>query len=112
MKRLCLIAATVAVAALSLGIVATAGASVRSCPIHAGLFNFRNDQEYIGDLTVRNMTCRQAIRALHSAYLVGWPPKLRTGGFHCRVLEGGGGGAIDRCVHNRPYKAFRVSIGT
>jgi hypothetical protein len=35
-----------------------------------------------------------------------------TRGFQCHILTGGGGGATDRCVHNRPYKAFRVSIAT
>lgn len=88
--------------------------SVRSCrPRYFGLFNFRGGrQEYVVDLSVRNMTCRSAIRALHKARLVGWPPNLRTSGFHCHIVSGGGGGATDRCIHSRPYKAFRVSIGT
>ncbi len=93
-------------------VLATASA-VRSCrPRYFGMFNFRNGQEYVIDLSVRNMTCGTAIRALHNATLIGWPPNLRTRGFHCRILSGGGGGATDRCVHQRPYKAFRVSIGT
>lgn len=93
--------------------LATATA-VRSChPRSFGLFNFRHGrQEYVVDLSVRNMTCSSAIRALHRATLIGWPPNLRTRGFTCHILSGGGGGATDRCVHNRPYRAFRVSIGT
>jgi hypothetical protein len=92
----------------------SAASAVRSCrPRYFGLFDFRNGrQEYVFDLSVRNMTCGSAIRALHNAVLVGWPPNLRTGGFGCYILSGGGGGATDRCVHNRPYKAFRVSIAT
>jgi hypothetical protein len=87
--------------------------AVRTCrPRYFGLFDFRKGQEYVVDLSVRNMTCREAIQALHNADLVGWPPNLRTRGFKCQILTGGGGGATDRCVHNRPYKAFRVSIGT
>jgi hypothetical protein len=92
--------------------LATASA-VRSCrPRYFGLFDFRKGQEYVFDLSVRNMTCSEAIHALHNADLVGWPPNLRTRGFECHILTGGGGGGTDRCVHNRPYKAFRVSIGT
>jgi hypothetical protein len=88
--------------------------AVRSCrPRYFGLFNFRNGrQEYVFDLSVRNMTCSSAIHALHNATLIGWPPNLRTSGFKCHILSGGGGGATDRCVHNRPYQALRVSIGT
>ena len=88
--------------------------SVQSCrPRSFGLFNFRDGrQEYVVDLSVRNMTCRSAIGALHNARLVGWPPNLRTSGFHCYIVSGGEGGATDRCVHSRPYRAFRVSIGT
>jgi hypothetical protein len=94
-------------------LVATASA-VRSCrPRYFGLFNFRKHrQEYVSNLSVRNMTCKAAIRSLHDATLVGWPPNIRTRGFRCHILNGGGGGATDRCVHDRPYKAFRVSIGT
>jgi hypothetical protein len=86
---------------------------VRSCrPRYFGLFDFRRGQEYLSDLSVRNMTCAQAIHALHHAYLVGWPPTIRAGGFGCYILQGGEGGATDRCVHNRPYRAFRVTIAT
>lgn len=52
---------------------------VRSCrPRYFGLFDFRKGQEYVFDLSVRNMTCREAIHALHNADLVGWPPNLRN----------------------------------
>jgi hypothetical protein len=88
--------------------------AVRSCrPRYFGLFNFRNGrQEYVSNLSVRNMTCSSAIRALHHATLIGWPPNLRTSGFTCHILSGGAGGATDRCVHNLPYKVLRVSIAT
>ena len=112
MKRRVLTLDAVVVATTSLTLADAAGARVRLCPPHSGLFDFRNGQEYVADLSVRNMTCRQAVHAIHDAQLIGWPPNLHTPGFHCYIVEGGGGGATDRCVHRRTHKAFRVSIGT
>ena len=45
------------VAAASLTLAGAAGAGVRSCPPHSGLFDFRNGHEYVANLSVRNMTC-------------------------------------------------------
>ena len=112
MRKRVLTVVAVVVASTSLGLTGGAGARMRSCPPHSGLFDFRNGQEYVADLSVRNMTCREAVHALHDAHLIGWPPNLHTPGFHCHIVEGGGGGATDRCVQRRTHKAFRVSIGT
>lgn len=106
-------AATVAVLAVGVAVTATASASIRSCATPHGLFNFGNDhQEYLADLSARNMTCRQALADLHRAAILGWPPKLRLRHFSCAVLNAGGGGATVRCVRRHPYEAFRVTIGT
>lgn len=102
----------VVAATTSLSLASAAGARVRSCPPHSSTFDFRNGQEYVADLSVRNITCREAVHALHDAYLIGWSPNLHTPGFHCYIVEGGGGGATDGCVHRLTHKAFRVSIGT
>jgi hypothetical protein len=97
---------------------ATASASVQSCHWNTGgsLFTFRpvggnRYQAYLSDLSVRNMTCGDAIRALHAAEaLPGWPMRLRTPGFACYVFTWGGGESVDRCV--RGDEAFRITLGT
>lgn len=102
-----------AAVAWSLVPAAPAAAGVRTCPPHTGLFNFQNRrQEYIADLTVRNMTCHQAIHALHNAYIIGWPPNLSIASFNCHMITGGEGGATDRCARTGTNRRFRVSIGT
>ena len=105
------------VAALAFGVggaaTPAASANVRSCPTPHGLFSFAGGhQEYLADLSARNLSCRQALADLHRATIVGWPPNLRLRRFSCTILEGGGGGATVRCVRHHPSKAIRVSIGT
>ena len=115
MKRLMFITAMVAAIAASLSLMPSAAASMHAgcqTPTYPHVFHFRNGSDFVTDLRVDNMTCRQAIKALHNADMLGWPPRLRTTGFHCRMLSGGEGGATDRCVHSRPYKAFRITIYT
>ena len=112
MRRLELPIVAAVTASAILGLAAAAGARVRSCPLHTGLFNFRNGQEYVSDLSVRNMSCHQAVHALHNAHLIGWPPNPRAGRFRCHIIQGGYAGATIRCVHHHPYRVFRVSIST
>jgi hypothetical protein len=102
-KRVFTVVAVVGAASLTLA--GAAGARVRSCHPHGGRFDFRNGQEYAANLSVRNITCRQAVHALHTARLTGWPPNLHTPSFHCYIVEGGGG-ATDGCVPAAPTKPF------
>ena len=113
MKRL--VIALLGAGAMSLVIAAGASAHVVTCrPYSMGLFNFRNWQDYALNLSVRNMACGSAKRAMHNGYVyvprrIG-PWVFRTPGFACRDVSYGPAGAVVRCT--RGSAAFRFTIGT
>jgi hypothetical protein len=100
---------------LALGIgaaSASAHPSVYTCrPYHMGLFNFRNNQEWVWNLSVRNMSCVSAKVAMFDGPLLSnW--RFRTAGYRCYDVarDPHGLGAIVRCV--RGSTAFRFTTMT
>jgi hypothetical protein len=121
MRRLILIiAAMVATAAIG---AATGSAAVRSCsypqPSAAnGGYGPRNDRFMNGGgVSVRNMSCSSALRAIANGYLSENGTPLRTRGFRCYVVSKSVDtvghfvtGAVIRCLSGR--RAFRFSWAT
>jgi hypothetical protein len=113
-RYIIVLAAAVGLAALP----SAAGATVHGCPYVRGL-DPRNEQSPgftgVSHVSVRNMTCSAADRAIGRGYLVfnstqAIPYNLRTVGFACEPLTGGAGGATIRCTHGG--RAFRFTYGT
>lgn len=108
-----LIAVLIAVLAVGLA-AASASANVHGCYFPYG-HGPKNDRRVpLGHVSVRNMSCSAALRAISNGTFVG-RGNLRTKGFSCRVLKSyyGGGvqtGADVRCTH--ASKAFRFSWAT
>jgi hypothetical protein len=74
-------------------------------------------QEYIVDISARNMSCGAAVGAISRGYWVRgkrdfWKGQsvFRTRGFFCYPISSGGGGQTVRCV--RGAAALRFSWGT
>jgi len=99
--------------------VSTASAAVQDCrypmPTPSGGYGPRNDRSMNGGLvSVRNMSCSAALRAISNGYLREDGTPLRTRGFRCYVVSksrAGGSGYVTsatiRCVSG--VRAFRFS---
>jgi len=97
-----------------------ANASVHGCHVPSRMANGeqapRNHPELIGNLSVRNMSCQEALHAIDISVLL---PNgdIRTPRFGCHILKtyrsfGTVLGAEIHCTHRKPSKAFRFSWGT
>jgi hypothetical protein len=116
MKRATLIIAVLALALA--GSAVSASAYTRGChyPFEGGYGPINDRSMNIGNLSVRNMRCRDALHAINVSRLLR-SGDIRTPHFGCRKLRtySSGGtilGAIIRCVHSSPYRAFRFSWAT
>ena len=117
MKRATLIIAAFAVLVLA-GSAGSASAYTRGCyyPFEGGYGPINDRSMNIGDVSVRNMRCRDALHAINVSRLLR-NGNIRTPHFGCRKLRtyssrGTVLGAVIRCVHSSPYRAFRFSWAT
>jgi hypothetical protein len=83
---------------------ATSSDTVASCP---GNRELGNTGVYYGDLSVRNLSCRQGRRLLRTATLRSGGVRIR--GYKCRLIGTYGDGGIYRCT--RKHYALRFSAG-
>ena len=99
---------------------ALAGASVHGCHVPPAMANGeqapRNHPELIFKVSVRNMSCQEALHAIDISVLLS-NGDIRTPRFGCHLLNtyrsfGTILGADIRCAHRSPSKAFRFSWGT
>jgi hypothetical protein len=101
-------------------VASMANASVHGCHVPSAMANGeqapRNHPELIGNLSVRNMSCQEALHAIDISLLLP-NGNIRTPHFGCHMLKtfrslGTVLGADIRCAHRRPSKVFRFSWGT
>jgi hypothetical protein len=106
--------AVVTVVAGLVTIPATALASVHDCHVPSSMAGGEDGlNELVGNLSVRNMSCSEALHAIDIATLLR-SGNVRTPHFGCYTLKvwtlsGTHLGAEVRCVHQSPYKAFRFN---
>lgn len=109
--------AMVTVVAGIVAIPATASASVHDCNVPSSMAGGEDGlNELVGNLSVRNMACSEALHAIDIGTLLR-SGNVRTPHFGCYTLKvwtssGTHTGAEVRCVHQSPYKAFRFLWAT
>ena len=110
-----LIAMSTAVLVVALA-AASASANTHGCYYPYG-HGPQNDQNVpIGNVSVQNMSCREALTAISNGTLLR-NGNLRTPHFGCHILSSGHAGNVltgadIRCSHRSPSKAFRFSWAT
>lgn len=82
----------------------TAADAVRTCP---GNRELGDTGVYYGNLSVRNISCRQGRRLLQDASLRNGGIRIRR--YRCRLIGTYGDGGIYRCT--RKHHALRFSAG-
>ena len=92
-------ACAAAIAAAALSAAPAQADTVRDC---------RSPYSTIYDMSVRNMSCAAARKAIRRGTLTGTKQGLRTPGFSCSVISGIPISGVIRCV--RGSKAFRFTF--